>query len=40
MQVMEPIYAIFPEIETGGIIIEDEAERMAGQQLLIEQGKL
>ena len=31
---------IFPEIETGGIIIEDDAERMAGQQLLIEQGKL
>lgn len=31
---------IFPEIESGGIIIEDDAERHAGQQLLIEQGKL
>jgi len=36
----EAFLHIFPEIETGGIIIEDEAERMAGQQMLIEQGKL
>jgi hypothetical protein len=36
----EALLRIFPEIETGGIIIEDDAERMAGQQMLIEQGKL
>jgi len=36
----EALLHIFPEIETGGIIIEDDAERHAGQQLLIEQGKL
>jgi hypothetical protein len=38
--VEEALMRIFPEIETGGIIIESDAERTAAQQLMIEKGEL